>query len=125
MKQLPLSILYKMEEGKLVFKREIDKLKYDVFVKNLKEDDVIEVTYQEQTADGTLAQLAKVHACIGELSKFLGYDKEELKAIVKHKAQLYTNDGEYKSFKDCSKEELSLAIEAVITIGEAVDFPLV
>ncbi len=71
MKQLPLSILYKMEEGKLVFKREIDKLKYDLFVKNLKEDDVIEVTYQEQTADGTLAQLAKVHACIGELSKFL------------------------------------------------------
>ena len=125
MKQLPLSILYEMREGKLVFKREIDKLKHDIFAKNLKEGDVIEVTFQEQTSDGTLAQLAKVHACIGELSKFLGYDKEELKAIVKHEAQLYTNDGEYKSFKDCSKEELSLAIETVIKIGEAMDFPMV
>jgi hypothetical protein len=124
MKQLPLSILYELKEGKLVFKREIDKLKFDLYVKNLKEGDVIEVTHEEQSPGGSLAQLAKVHACIGELSKFLGYDKDELKELVKNKAKLYTEDGEYKSFRDCNKEELSQAIEAVITIGQAVDFPL-
>jgi type IV secretory pathway VirB4 component len=124
MKQLPLSILYELKEGKLVFKREIDKFKYDLYVKNLAEGDIIEVTHEEQSPSGSLAQLAKVHACIGELSKFLGYDKDELKDIVKNKAKLYTEDGEYKSFRDCTKEELSQAIEAVITIGQAVDFPL-
>lgn len=124
MKQMPLSILYELKEGKLVFKREIDKLKFDLYVKNLKDGDIIEVTHEEQSPEGSLAQLAKVHACIGELSKFLGYDKDELKELVKHKANLYTTDGDYKSFRNCTKEELSQAIEAVLTIGQAVDFPL-
>ena len=50
--------------------------------------------------------------------------REEIKDMIKLKAGLNTSDGELKSFADCSKEELSLAIQAALQLGEQVDFPL-
>ena len=124
MKQLPMTILLKMENGALVPKRDVDKYALRNYVMNVEEGATIQVTYEEQSTDGTYAQISKLQACTRELSKFLGYTHEEVKDIVKHKANLYSPEGDFKSFADCSKEELSLAIQAALELGEQVDFPL-
>lgn len=124
MKQMPMTILLKMENGTLVPKRDIDKYTLQNYVINVEEGATIQVTYEELSTDGTYAQISKLQACTRELSKFLGYTHEEVKDIVKHKANLYSSEGDFKSFADCSKEELSLAIQAALELGEQVDFPL-
>ena len=124
MKQLPVTILLKMEDGKLVPKRDMDKHKLEVYVKNLQEGDTIQVTYEEQSTDGTYAQISKLQACTRELANHLGYSHEEIKDMIKVKAGLYTAEGDIKSFAECSKDELSLAIQTALQLGEQVDFPL-
>lgn len=124
MKQLPITILFEMRDGELIPKSELGKNSLASYLKNVEEGALIQVTYEEQSTDGTYAQISKLQACTRELSKHLGYTHEEIKDIIKHKADLYTPEGELKSFAQCSKEELSLAIEAVLDLGEQVDFPL-
>lgn len=124
MKQLPITILLEMRDGVLVPKTELGKYSLANYIKNVEEGAVIQVTYEELSTDGTYAQISKLQACTRELSKFLGYTHEEVKDIIKHKADLYSPEGELKSFADCSKEELSLAIQAALDLGEQVDFPL-
>ena len=124
MKQLPITILLEMRDGTLVPKTELGKYSLANYVKNIEEGAIIQVTYEELSTDGTYAQISKLQACTRELSKFLGYTHEEVKDIIKHKANLYSPEGELKSFADCSKEELSLAIQAALELGEQVDFPL-
>jgi hypothetical protein len=124
MKQLPITILFEMRDGELIPKSELGKHSLANYLKNVEEGALIQVTYEEQSTDGTYAQISKLQACTRELSKHLGYTHEEIKDIVKHKADLYTPEGELKSFAQCSKEELSLAIQAVLDLGEQVDFPL-
>lgn len=124
MKQLPLTVLFKLENGNLVPKRDIDKYNLLNYLKNVDEGATLQVTYEEYSEDGTYAQISKLQACTRELAKHLGYSHEEVKDIVKHKADLYTPEGELKSFAQCSKEELSLAIQAALELGEKVDFPL-
>jgi hypothetical protein len=65
------------------------------------------------SADHSALQLAKVHACIRELAKESGYTFDEMKLLIKHNSGL-----EGKSFKDCSKDQLMLAIESCIQIGK-------
>jgi hypothetical protein len=113
-----------MRDGVLVPKTELGKYSLANYVKNVEEGAIIQVTYEELSSDGTYAQISKLQACTRELSKHLGYTHEEVKDIVKHKANLYSPEGEFKSFADCSKEELSLAIQAALDLGEQVDFPL-
>ena len=77
--------------------------------------------------NGSLAQLAKVHACIRELAKECGYTFDEMKFIVKkHSGLCYDGGGaEYcKSFKECSKEELAMAIESAIELGRDLNINL-
>lgn len=124
MKQLPITILFEMRDGEFIPKSELGKHSLANYLKNVEEGALIQVTYEEQSTDGTYAQISKLQACTRELSKHLGYTHEEIKDIVKHKADLYTSEGELKSFAQCSKEELSLAIQAVLDLGEQVDFPL-
>ena len=124
MKQMPITILLVMRDGVLVPKTELGKYSLANYVKNVEEGAIIQVTYEELSSDGTYAQISKLQACTRELSKFLGYTHEEVKDIIKHKANLYSPEGDLKSFADCSKEELSLAIQAALELGEQVDFPL-
>lgn len=124
MKQLPVTILFKYEDGKLVPKRDMDKFKLENYLKSLEEGDTIQVTYEEQNVDGTYAQISKLQACTRELAKYLGYSHDEIKDMIKVRAGLYDSEANIKSFADCSKEELSLAIQAALDFGEQVDFPL-
>lgn len=124
MKQMPITILLVMRDGVLVPKTELGKYSLANYVKNVEEGATIQVTYEELSTDGTYAQISKLQACTRELAKYLGYSHEEVKDMIKVKAGLYNSEGDIKSFADCSKEELSLAIQSALDLGEQVDFPL-
>ena len=115
------------KNGKLSYIDNKAKLKYGIFMDKIKDGQIIDMYLDIADADHSLAQLAKVHACIRALAKESGYTFEEMKTIVKkHSGLCYIVDGmeECKSFKDCSKDELVLAIEACIEIGRELNVNL-
>ncbi len=104
---------------------------HELFVSKIPDGAIVEFFYELQHDDGTLPQLAKIHAMIKQLSMHIGETVENMKLLVKDKAGLCiareVAGKEYflaKSFGDCSREELSLAIQAAIEIGESIDYPL-
>jgi hypothetical protein len=104
-----------------------DNERFKLFKENLQPDQTIEVFMDSDLDNGTVAQLAKIHACIRELAKDTGYSFEDMKLEVKRQAGLCVKKnlgGEVfmvcKSFADCSKDELALAIEAILQIGDTV-----
>lgn len=108
------------KNGKLTYASPQDKLAYDIFISKLEEGQIVEMYIDLASVDHSKAQLAKVHACIREMAKESGYTFDEMKCLVKDHAGLAYKDGlmiNYKSFGDCSKDELMLAIEACIQIG--------
>jgi hypothetical protein len=113
--------------GKLVHLNENTKISYQLFIDKIQEGQEIEVFMGLISDSGSLAQLAKVHACIRELAKESGYTFDEMKFIVKkHSGLCYDGGGaEYcKSFKDCSKDELAMAIESAIELGKDLNINL-
>jgi len=104
---------------------------HELFVSRLPDGAVVEFFYELQHDDGTLPQLAKLHVMIKELATHIGETSENMKLLIKDRAGLCiareVSGKEYflaKSFGDCSREELSLAIQAAIEIGEQVGFVL-
>lgn len=125
MNQLPVTVKYIYSEGELKIQKNLDGIKLKEFLKNLKEGDIIEVTYQETEGDHTFAQLAKIHACIDAISSHTGYTKLEVKDMIKSILGLFDEDGKtLKSFKDYNKDELSQAIEVAIKLGESANVSL-
>jgi hypothetical protein len=105
------------------------QLLLESYTEQVAEGTVVELYFDqvENEDERTLGQLAKVHANIRELARHTGHTMEEMKAIVKQKAGLYqvTETGHgLKSFRDCSKEELSLAIETSTQIGTLLGYAL-
>ena len=100
------------KDGKLTYPSPKDKLGYQIFVDKLAEGQLVEIYVDLANADHSKAQLAKVHACIREMAKESGYTFDEMKCIIKDATGLAD-----KSFADCSKDELMLAIESCIQIG--------
>lgn len=122
---------YKKERGILKPLTIANMKQYELFVSNIPEDAIVEFFYEVQHDDGTLPQLAKLHVMIKQLSTHVGETVENMKLLVKDRAGLCiareVSGKEYflaKSFADCSREELSLAIQAAIEIGEQVGFIL-
>ena len=102
-----------------------DAAMYNQFKNDLVDGEMIElyITKLSDEDDKTIGQLAKVHACIRDLSRFTGHTFEEMKDAVKEKAGLYNPASkEYKSFSECSKIELSDAIQICIEIGNTVGY---
>ena len=101
----------------------------ETFVTHIEEGSIVECFYEIQHDDGTLPQLAKLHVIIKQLATHIGETAENMKLLVKDRAGLCiareVSGKEYflaKSFGECSREELSLAIQAAIEIGEDVNF---
>jgi hypothetical protein len=122
---------YKKERGILKPVSLGEMKQYEKFVSNIPEGAIVEFFYEIQHDDGTLPQLAKIHVMIKQLSMHIGETVENMKLLVKDKAGLCiareVAGKEYflaKSFGDCSREELSLAIQAAIELGESIDYPL-
>jgi hypothetical protein len=102
---------------------------YELFVSHIPDGTIVESFYETQHDDGTLPQLAKLHVIIKQLAMHVGETVENMKLLVKDRAGLCiareVSGKEYflaKSFGECSREELSLAIQACIEIGEEVGF---
>ena len=109
------------KDGKLVHRTVSDLTIYQTFIDELPEGIKLDMFISAYTDDGTLAQLAKVHAGIRDISSHTGEAVDDIKLLVKKRMGLFfTNDTEYymKSFGDCSKEELGQAIDVIIKLGE-------
>lgn len=120
-----------MNNGSLVHIKDADRKTFDEFKKNVPEGSRVEFFAEVEEDDGTLAQLAKLHAMIRELALHIGESFEDMKLLVKDRAGLCLekklSGKEYfvcKSFGDCSRDELSLAITAAIQIGEQINHPV-
>jgi hypothetical protein len=90
------------------------------FTEKLPENSIVECFMELSSDDGSLPQLAKIHAMLKDISLQTGISVEDLKLVIKEKAGLCVireiSNKQYflaKSFGDCSKEELNLAIQAI------------
>jgi hypothetical protein len=108
---------YKKERGLLKPITIADMKQYEKFVSKLPE--------------GSIVEFAKLHVMLKQLSIHIGESVENMKLLVKDRAGLCiareVAGKEYflaKSFGDCSRDELSLAIQAAIEIGQDVNFLL-
>lgn len=107
----------KMVNGKLEPYTKLDQRKYELFTKAIPKNEIVEVYLQHTEGKlGTLGQLAKVHAMIGEISEFTKQDFFLVKRQIKELCGIYNvvstepYTKELKSFGDCSTEELGSAI---------------
>lgn len=123
---------YKKERGLLKPVTLAEAKQYEKFVSHLPDGAIVEFFYEMQHDDGTLPQLAKLHVMIKQLATHIGETAENMKLLIKDRAGLCiareVSGKEYflaKSFGECSKDELSLAIQAAIEIGEEVNLLLV
>lgn len=122
-----LSLTLKKVNGKLVHNSSADKEIYKEFERGLEEGQLANVFMDANKDDGTLAQIAKAKVCIRDIAKVTGYTFQEAQDLVKKKAGLcvvLNIEGEKfihcKSFADCSLEDMSLAIQAIIDIGDTI-----
>lgn len=120
---------YVKRNGRLEFTTLVASKQFELFVSHIPEGQIVEVFYEEQHDDGTLPQLAKLHVLIKQLAMHVGETVENMKLLVKDRAGLCiareVSGKEYflaKSFAECSKDELSLAIQAAMEIAEEVGF---
>ena len=115
----------KKVEDKLVYSSPADEKIYRLFVDNLMPGQTVDVFFDANKDDGTLAQLAKIHKCIREIAKETGNDFEDIKDLIKMRSGFCFKknvDGEIitkcKSFSKASKEDLGFVIEALIKLGD-------
>lgn len=119
---LPVSVKATKESKSLVLDK-LSQTKLDLFLQQVPEGTKISVTYEIVGDAGSYAQISKLHKCIRELADYSGNTLDEMKLYVKEEAGLIEGES-HKSFADCSKEELSRAIETCISIGDKIGFPL-
>lgn len=100
------------KDGKLTYLESKEQLAYQIFINKLEEGQIVDMYIDLADANHSKAQLAKVHACIRVLAIDSGYTFDEMKLVIKEAAGLKD-----KSFAECSKDQLMLAIEACIQIG--------
>jgi hypothetical protein len=116
---------------RLVYEKDKDRIAFEEFKKNLPEGSLVEIFMEHVHDNGTLAQLAKAHAIVRELSKHTGFTFEETKLLLKDKAGLCikrTISGKEflhcKSLGDCDKDELAGFIQAAINLGIELGHPV-
>jgi hypothetical protein len=110
MNQLPITIRYKKKDGKLIPISPADIIRENQFIDSLKEEELVEISYEKYTDSGTRLQQNKVHKMIRILGEDTGTEFNDMKEQVKRAVGLVLPDGKLKSFADCSKEELGWAI---------------
>jgi hypothetical protein len=109
----------------LVPATEATKFKYKMFLDTMEDGQKAEIFIESNSDTGTVPQIAKIHACIRELSKEMGYSFEDMKLEVKKMSGLCVekniNGERYlvcKSFGDASIDELGLVIQTIIELGD-------
>ena len=131
MNHQPFNGKFIKRNGRLEFPSLAVSKQHELFISDIPDGTIVEFFFEVQHDDGTLPQLAKLHAMIRELALHVGEPFSDMKLLVKDKAGLClareVSGKEYflaKSFGECSREELSLAIQAAIDIGVSVNCPI-
>lgn len=122
-----LTVRLKKKEGKLKYRLGVEEDLYNAFVSNIPEGAHVEIFISVDTDDGSLSQLAKLHANIKEISNSTGQSVDDIKLEIKRRSGLvFVNKDSYyqKSFSDCSKTELSKAIQETIQLGDTLGISL-
>jgi hypothetical protein len=102
-----------------------EEQKFYHMLHSLKPGNKVSAMYEVITDDHSTVQLAKVHALIRELAHCTGNEFEDVKLEVKRKAGLTIKSKDssgmtieiVKSFADCSKQQVSMAIQSCIELG--------
>lgn len=116
-----------IKNGKIHFPNKAQENRYKKFLGSFPDDARVEIFVGINTEKGSIAQLARIHAMCKEIANEIGYTFDEIKLQVKRKAGLCIVKGgaEYcKSFSNCDKQELNLAIQAALEIGDMMDMQL-
>lgn len=120
----PLLIKFIKRNNKLEYKDPQQELLVKKLITEMRENQVIDTIMDFTGDDGKLWQISRVHGLIKRIADFIGDTPSSVKIEVKKRAGLYTITDELKSFGDCSKEELNLAIEECIGLGDHVGINL-
>jgi len=123
MNKLPKTFRFTFKDGEFTPLNSLESTKFKLFISDVQQNEIFDLTYESINSDHSYAQLSKVHKLVRELAGYTGMSFDDVKFEVKKRAGLYT-DTALKSFADCSKEELSLAIQTCIEIGDDVGFNL-
>jgi len=118
-----LNIKLTKENGRLIHKDASDASLYKIFMEALEEGQTVDVFFDAHVDNGTYAQISKLKVSIRKLANESGDSFEEMQNIVKEKAGLCW-ENHCKSFGDCSIEELNLAIQAAVEIGDYLNLNL-
>ena len=116
-----LFIKASIKDGELHFPIKAVGTRFKKFLNQLPDDSKLEIFIGVSGEKGSNPQLARLHAMIREIAQEIGYTFEECKLTVKRSAGLcFVKDKqEYcKSFAYCDKDELNLATQACIEIGD-------
>lgn len=116
---------------KLIHVKSGDTVRYKEFVKALDEGTVIDIFMEINDGDNTIPQLAKVHKCIRVIANHTGNGFEAIKMVIKDHSGLVIKRSvmgkeymDWKSFGKCSKDDLNLAIQSCIELGDHVGLNL-
>jgi len=111
--------------GKVIFKSPKDLTLFNELCEGLREGQVIDVMIDFSSDNGSLGQIAKLKAGIRKIADETGETFINAQNEVKKQSGLYDElSKEYKSFGNCSKEELSSAIQIMIEIGKFINVDL-
>jgi len=104
-------------------------LRLGQYASALPENTVIEVHYSVKEApDKSLPQLARVHAMMREIALNSGHTQAFVKEYVKREAGLTkideTGQTVVRSFADCTKAEMTLAIEVCVNFARLLSIPI-
>ena len=100
-----------------------EKMKLQAFLDSIPDGAKIECYYSVilDPREKSLGQLAKVHVLIKQLAQDTGHTVGEIKDVIKDRSGIVdVATGEVKSFRDCSKTELSTATQECINLGNEV-----
>ena len=111
-----------IKDGQIHYPIKANESRMNNFLANAPEGAKVEMFVSiSDEVKGSNAQLARIHAMCREIANEIGYTFNEVKLQVKRQAGLcfMKNNSEYcKSFAQCDKAELNLAIQACIEIGD-------
>ena len=111
------------KNGNFDFSVSVNKMKFENFMRSIPDGTKLDVFISYSTDKASTAQIARIHAMCRELATSVGHTFNEIKKLVKTNCGLCyidTNSKElqYKSFAECTKAELNLAIIACFEIGD-------
>lgn len=118
-----LTSVLRKENGKLVHVTQSKKDRYKDFVDSLEEGTQVHLFIEIDGKKASLATISKVHKCIRVLALHTGTTFKDMKLVIKKNTGLMIIRNEdnvikEKSFGDCSQEEVNLAIQSCIEIGD-------